>query len=108
MIPLYYFIIAVKNLLSSVIWFFLILLFVRALISWVNPDPHNPIVQFIHAATDPLVRRVRNKIPPLGMIDLSILVVILALYFIDQFVVGTLAHYANNMGDALQGLPTRR
>jgi YggT family protein len=60
-----------------------------ALISWVNPDPYNPIVRFLHRATDPVLERIRNKMPYMGGIDLSPLAVILAIYFMKTFVVAS-------------------
>jgi YggT family protein len=59
----------------------------RAVISWVNPDPYNPIVNFLYRATEPVLRRVRRIIPYLGGMDLSPLVVLLAIYFLKEFVI---------------------
>ena len=59
----------------------------RAVISWVNPDPYNPIVNFLYRATEPVLRRVRRMIPYLGGMDLSPLIVILAIYFLKEFVI---------------------
>ena len=75
------------------IYFFIII--IRALLSWVNPDPYNPIVQFLHSITEPVLYRVRQLIPMSGMgIDFSPIIVILAIVFLQSFVVqslGTLA-----------------
>ncbi len=63
----------------------------RAVISWVNPDPYNPIVNFLYRATEPVLYRVRRTLPlPMGFVDLSPLVVLLVIFILDQFVVGTL------------------
>ena len=59
----------------------------RAVISWVNPDPYNPIVNFLYRATEPVLSRVRRMIPYLGGMDLSPLVVLLAIYFLKEFVI---------------------
>jgi YggT family protein len=59
----------------------------RAVISWVNPDPYNPIVNFLYRATEPILSRVRRMIPYLGGMDLSPLVVLLAIYFLKEFVI---------------------
>ena len=59
----------------------------RAVISWVNPDPYNPIVNFLYRATEPVLSRVRRIIPYLGGMDLSPLIVILAIYFLKEFVI---------------------
>jgi YggT family protein len=59
----------------------------RAVISWVNPDPYNPIVRFLYQATEPVLSRVRRFLPNLGGIDLSPLIVILAILFIKSFLI---------------------
>ena len=59
----------------------------RAIISWVNADPYNPIVRFLYKATEPVLYRVRRILPDMGGLDLSPIVVILVIYFIKAFVV---------------------
>lgn len=95
---LFWFLIATANLLHSVIFFFIILLFIRALLSWARPDPTSGFVMFVNGATDPLISRVRRVVPPLGFLDMSLLVVMLALYFLDTFLVGSLSTFANRLG----------
>ncbi|MBF0318823.1 MAG: YggT family protein [Nitrospirae bacterium] len=63
---------------------------VAALISWVNPDPYNPVVRFLYLATEPVLRPIRKKIGSLGGIDLSPMIVVLAIVFIRSFLVKTL------------------
>ena len=82
------------NFLNAVAYVFEILLNIymwiiiaRALISWVNPDPYNPIVRFLYRATEPVLSRVRRIIPDLGGIDLSPLIVLLIIYFLKEFLV---------------------
>ena len=67
------------------------LIVVRALISWVNPDPENPIVQFLHYTTDPVLDPIRRLIPTwrLGL-DLSPMIAWLLLVFLQKFLVATL------------------
>jgi YggT family protein len=63
----------------------------RAIISWVNPDPYNPIVRFLNTVTEPVLYRIRRKLPLFfGGIDFSPIVVILAIIFIQSFVVQSL------------------
>ena len=78
---------ALASVIDLVLWAYVWVLVARALISWVNPDPYNPIVNFLYRATEPVLNRVRRVIPDLGGIDLSPLVVILIIYFIKEFVV---------------------
>ncbi|MCC6933749.1 MAG: YggT family protein [Deltaproteobacteria bacterium] len=85
--------IGIAQLLSSLITIFIILFIARAILSWVSPDPYNPIVRFINNCTDPILYRVRQKMPPLGMFDLSVLVVILLLYFAQMVICQSLLEY---------------
>jgi YggT family protein len=63
----------------------------RALISWVNPDPHNPIVTFLYRVTEPVLAPIRRWIPLRGMgIDISPIIVILVIYFLQMFLVKTM------------------
>lgn len=85
-------------LLQAYIW----VVIIRALISWVNPDPGNPIVQMLNRLTDPLLEPIRRKMFRLmgygGMgLDLSPLILIAAVYFLDFFLVGTLTDIGMRM-----------
>ena len=55
------------------------------------------VVQFIYSATEPVLDRVRRRVPPLGMLDTSVIVVFLVLYFINAFLVRTLADYGEHI-----------
>lgn len=79
--------IAVANICDMLLKLYMYMVIGSALISWVNPDPYNPIVRFLHRATDPVLGRVRSKMPYMGGIDLSPLAVILAIYFLQNFIV---------------------
>jgi YggT family protein len=71
----------------------------RAIISWVNPDPYNPIVRFLNSVTEPVLLRIRRKLPLLfGGMDVSPIVVILAIIFIQSFVVQSLVQMATRLG----------
>ena len=63
-----------------------------ALITWVSPDPRNPIVQFLFRATEPVLRPVRNLLPPwkTGGLDLSPLIVIIAIQFVERVILPSL------------------
>lgn len=70
----------------------------RALISWVNPDPRNPIVQFLHRVTEPVLIPIRRWLPTYRWgIDLSPLVAILAIYFVQLSLVASLKDLAWRM-----------
>ena len=80
---------AVARLLDYVLWAYLWIVVIRALLSWVNPDPWNPIVRFLYQATEPVLRPIRRRLPMSG-IDFSPMVVILAIYFLQWFLVRAL------------------
>lgn len=85
----------VLNVALSILWW---LIFIRAIISWVNPDPYNPIVQFLHRSTEPFLSPIRRIIPPYNIgLDLSPLVAILIIIFVQNFVVGTLVEISYRM-----------
>ena len=89
------FILAVSRLLELVINAYIWIIIARAIISWVNPDPYNAIVRFLYRVTEPVLRPVRYRLPTLAMgLDLSPMVVILVLYFMDWFLVSSLRDLA--------------
>lgn len=70
---------------------YMLLVVARALLSWVNPDPYNSIVMFIHNATEPLLYRIRRRIPTVyGGFDFSVIIVLVAIAFLNNFLVGSL------------------
>lgn len=85
MIVLESLVLAVWQILNIALTLYTYILIARALLSWVNPDPYNPIVLFLHRATEPVLRPVREKLPHMGGIDLSVVVVILAIIFLQTF-----------------------
>jgi YggT family protein len=83
--------IAVNVALIVYVW----IIIIRALISWVHPDPNNPFIIFLNRITDPVLGLARRITPSTGRIDLSPLVAILVLIFIRMFLVGTLLLWAD-------------
>lgn len=81
---------ATANIIDMALQIYMYIIFARAILSWVNPDPYNPIVQFLYRATEPVLYPIRRMMP-FGMgIDVSPLVVILVIYFLRSFLVTTL------------------
>ena len=79
------------DLVSLAIWIYIYIIIARALISWVSPDPYNPIVRFLYRATEPVLRPVRERLPTSQMgIDFSPMIVILALYVVKEYLIGNL------------------
>lgn len=75
------------------------LVIIRALISWVNPDPYNPIVQFLYRTTEPILAPFRKLIPlhTVG-IDISPIFALIFIWFMQLFLVRTLFGIAMRMG----------
>ena len=89
---------AVARLLDLVLWAYMWLIIIRALLSWVNPDPWNPLVQFLTRVTEPVLAPIRRRVPSWRIgLDLSPLVAILAIYFVQWFLVDTLKDMAWRM-----------
>ena len=85
------FIQAIAQVLGFIIDAFWWLVVIRALLSWVNPDPYNPIVQFIERMTEPILHPLRQLIPVYKIgIDILPILAILILYFLKSFAVQTL------------------
>jgi len=85
------FIYATAYILDMALTLYMWIIIIRALLSWVNPDPFNPIVRFLHEITEPVMYRVRQWIPLSGMgIDFSPILVIFAIIFLQLFLVGSL------------------
>jgi len=75
----------IMNMLLNVYYWVVI---VAALISWVNPDPYNPVVRFLRTVTEPVFRPIRRLIGyRLGPIDISPIIVILGILFIQKFLI---------------------
>lgn len=82
---------AVAVVLNYVLHFYMWIVIARAVLSWVNPDPYNPIVRFIHNVTEPVLYRIRTRLPfDFGGIDFSPIIVILGIIFLQNFVVSSL------------------
>lgn len=82
---------AVAIVLNYVLTFYMWIVVARAVLSWVNPDPYNPIVRFIHTVTEPILDPIRTRLPlGFGGIDISPIIVILAVVFLQNFVVTSL------------------
>ena len=86
---------AIAKILDVVLVIFMWIVIARAILSWVNPDPYNPIVRFIHNITEPVLHQVRKRIPlNFGGIDFSPILVLLAVIFLQRFVVQSLYELA--------------
>ena len=92
------FLIAAAKVLSLVLSIYMWIIIARAVLSWVNPDPYNPIVRFIHNLTEPVLYQIRRRLPVVfGGIDLEPVVVLIAIVFLEHFVVASLFELAAGM-----------
>jgi len=90
---------AIAKILNIALTLYLFFIIARAVISWVNPDPYNPIVRFLYATTEPVLYAIRRRLPlSFGGFDFSPIIVILAIYFFQQFVVNSLIQIALQLG----------
>ena len=93
-----YLLMAVARVLDYVLLFFMLVIFARAVLSWVNPDPYNPIVRFIHGVTEPVLYRIRRTIPiAFGGIDFSPIIVFLGIVFLREFLVNSILELSRTL-----------
>jgi YggT family protein len=93
-----YFLMAIAKVLDYVLILFMWIVIARAILSWVSPDPFNPIVRFLHNVTEPILYPIRTKLPlSFGGLDLSPIVVFLGIIFLRTFVVSTLLRMSATM-----------
>lgn len=82
---------AIAKVLDIALNIYMWVIIISALISWVNPDPYNPIVRFLYSVTDPVLRPIRNIIGyRLGPIDISPMIIILIIIFLQRFLITSL------------------
>ncbi len=82
----------ITNIILTILYWAII---IRALLTWVSPDPWNPIVQFLTRVTEPILAPIRNAFPFLSAgIDFSPLIAILGIYFLRLFLVQSLLEFA--------------
>ncbi len=82
---------ALAQVLSIVLTVLSWAILIRAVISWVNPDPYNPIVQILHRMTEPFLEPLRRVLPTWRIgLDLSPLIAFLLIVFLQKFLIATL------------------
>jgi YggT family protein len=89
---------ALANLANLGLQAYFWIIIARAVLSWVSPDPYNPVVRFLYRITEPVLRPIRHRLPTFAMgLDLSPMVVLLAIYFLESFLVGSLRDLAQSL-----------
>jgi YggT family protein len=92
------FIIGLAKVIDIALTIYMWIIVFRALISWVNPDPHNQIVIFLYRATEPVLRPIRRILPMSNVgIDFSPIIVILVIIFLKYFLVETMIQMATHL-----------
>lgn len=81
---------ATASILDMALGLYMFLILGRVVISWVNADPYNPIVQFLYQATEPVLRPIRRRIGIMGGIDFSPMILIVLVVFLRGFLVASL------------------
>lgn len=93
-----YFLLALAKVLDVALVLYMWIVIARAVLSWVSPDPYNPIVRFINTVTEPVMYRIRTKLPvSFGGIDFSPILVLLAIIFCRTFIVNSLLSLSKSM-----------
>lgn len=87
-----------SDVIGLVFQIYIFIVIARALVSWVNPDPYNPIVRFLYQATEPVLARIRRVIPSqFGGFDFSPIILLLALSLLQRLLLRLLAQLAFGM-----------
>jgi YggT family protein len=95
------FLVAVAKIVDIGLSLYMWIIIARAVISWVSPDPFNPVVRFLSMITEPVLYPIRRRLPiSLGGIDFSPIIVILAIIFLQTFLVQTLYQLAGRVAGA--------
>ena len=90
---------ALAKIIDIVLSLYMWVIIARAVISWVSPDPYNPLVRFLYGVTEPVLDRVRRLLPiSLGGMDFSPIIIILIIVFLQSFLVPTLVDVAGQLG----------
>ena len=88
------FLLAIAKITDITLTIYLYIILARAILSWVNPDPYNPIVSFLYRVTEPVLYRVRRVLPDMGGIDLSPMLLMLAIFFVQKFAINSVYELA--------------
>ncbi|MDQ6981082.1 MAG: YggT family protein [Ghiorsea sp.] len=81
---------AISAVLGIALNIAMIVIIARAILSWVSPDPYNPIVRIINQLSEPILFPIRRRVPYMGGIDWSPILALMIIYFLDIFLVQTL------------------
>jgi YggT family protein len=92
------FLFACAKVIDWILVVYMWIVIARVVLSWVSPDPYNPIVRFINNVTEPVLYQIRKRLPLVyGGLDLSPILVFLAIMFLRAFVVQTLFDFSRTI-----------
>lgn len=66
---------------------YIVLMFVRIVLSWIRHNPYQPVIKFIYEITEPVLAFFRRIIPPLGVVDLSPIVAFFVMGLVKNFII---------------------
>ena len=84
---------AVGELIQLAVWIFIITLFIRVILSWIQPGGYNPVLGLIQQLTEPLLAPARRLIPSFGGLDISPIAIFILLYLTLMLVVRPILDY---------------
>ena len=88
----------IAHILDILLEVYLWVVIVRAILSWINPNPYNPLVRIIYGLVDPVTYRISRFFPTrIGMIDIAPFMLLLIIIFLQKFIVRTLFDLAIRM-----------
>jgi YggT family protein len=93
--------IALGSIVDIILNIYMWILIIAVLISWVGPDPYNPVVRFLRSVTEPVLRPVRSRLGVFGGIDVSPMIIILGIIFVRSFIVRTIIEYGYKLKGGL-------
>lgn len=88
----------IAHILDILLEVYMWVVIVRAILSWINPNPYNPLVRIIYGLVDPVTYRISRFFPTrIGMIDIAPFILLLIIIFLQKFIVRTLFDLAIRM-----------
>jgi YggT family protein len=87
---------ALPELVSQTIDIFIFAVFARVILSWLNPDPYNPVASLLDSLTEPVMRPARRLLPPVGGLDLSPVLVVIGLVLLRMLLIPPLSFITGN------------
>ena len=79
------------ELLLRILNIYILILFIRVIISWIRPNPYHPFVRLVYQVTEPVLEPIRRVIPPIGMgLDISPVVAFILISIIKRIIISTL------------------